>query len=487
MSVHPTGLSILMHLCQRAGEALIESAGHALTRWRDRKHATAETVWAHFRATSVLAHQWISARDAMELTLADCVTALSAIPHEVSQASWELPSIRVSASDFKAAVAAIGQASAPLYLAGLDSNGHLRPTRPLRAWKPALTGPTPPLRIYRAWADSTGRFVAGPDVGITLTTQDLPTHASQADIDVVFTWVDGSDPAWQLRRATRDGDPVGLHPTASNDARFEQNNELRCALSSVERFAPWRRRVFLVTDGQRPTWLHDEFPHVELIRHDQIFADQTALPTFNSHAIESQLHHIQGLAEQWLYFNDDVFLATYAPPSRFFSHGRLAVFQSDEVIPEGRGTVADAPVVAAGKNTRELLSQLLPEDPVSVHKLKHVPHPQLRSLTTSLETVANEAFRQTEHSPFRAPTDLSIASSLAPHYALAKGFASKGEIRHFYADVASPELRWRLPHLNEWRSADVACLNATDRTSNLHEIFTGSDRSPHTPSTEASR
>ena len=31
-----------------------------------------------------------------------------------------------------------------------------------------------------------------------------------------------------------------------------------------------------------------------------------------------------------------------------------------------------------------------------------------------------------------------------------------------HADVASPELRWRLPRLLEWRDADVICLNATD-------------------------
>lgn len=41
------------------------------------------------------------------------------------------------------------------------------------------------------------------------------------------------------------------------------------------------------------------------------------------------------------------------------------------------------------------------------------------------------------------------------------GPRSKGAIRHFYSDVASEELTWRLPRLLEHRDADIICLNAT--------------------------
>lgn len=453
--------STALHLVRRSGEALTERLGHAWTRLRDRSHATTETSWAHFRGTSVLAHRWVSARAAMDLTLADCTAALAGIPHEVLEGGWELPRVHVAPGDWAAAVNAIGAAGSPFYLAQVDEAGRPTPARPIRAWRSTDPSPEHDLRVYCAWADEAGRFVAGPDVGVVLTSRQEPVRTPPGDIDVVFTWVDGADPAWQARRASRDSDALGLHPTATNAARFEQSGELRQALAAVERFAPWRRRVFLVTDGQRPTWLGEEFPHVELVRHSEIFTDPEALPTFNSHAIESQLHHIQGLAEQWLYFNDDVFLAAYAPPSRFFDGGRPLVFQADEAIPDGPATLTDAPVVAAGKNTREVLRQLLPDHPLAVHKLKHVPHPQLRSLATALETAAPHGFRNTQRSPFRAPADLSVASSLAPHYALATGLGVAGEIAHFYADVASPEIRWRLPRLDEWRDADVVCLNAT--------------------------
>jgi hypothetical protein len=54
-----------------------------------------------------------------------------------------------------------------------------------------------------------------------------------------------------------------------------------------------------------------------------------------------------------------------------------------------------------------------------------------------------------------------VCSSLLPYYGLGTGRAVKGTIRHFYSDVASEELAWRLPRLLERRDADIICLNAT--------------------------
>src|SRR5690606_36887830 len=42
------------------------------------------------------------------------------------------------------------------------------------------------------------------------------------------------------------------------------------------------------------------------------------LPLFNSHSIAMFLHEIPGLAEQYLYFNDDVFAAYFLRPQDFF-------------------------------------------------------------------------------------------------------------------------------------------------------------------------
>eukprot|EP00514_Thraustochytrium_sp_LLF1b_P006308 CAMPEP_0184539874 /NCGR_PEP_ID=MMETSP0198_2-20121128/18355_1 /TAXON_ID=1112570 /ORGANISM="Thraustochytrium sp., Strain LLF1b" /LENGTH=105 /DNA_ID=CAMNT_0026933411 /DNA_START=206 /DNA_END=520 /DNA_ORIENTATION=- len=63
-------------------------------------------------------------------------------------------------------------------------------------------------------------------------------------------------------------------------------------------------------ETQRPDWLSSTASHITLVEHSEIFPEwakaKGALPTFNSCAIESVLHRIPGLAECYLYLNDDV-------------------------------------------------------------------------------------------------------------------------------------------------------------------------------------
>ncbi|RWS31254.1 N-acetylglucosamine-1-phosphotransferase subunits alpha/beta-like isoform X1 [Leptotrombidium deliense] len=101
--------------------------------------------------------------------------------------------------------------------------------------------------------------------------------------------------------------------------RFADNEELRFSLRSLEKFAPWIRNVFIVTNGQIPHWLNLRNPKVKVITHQQIFANKRHLPTFNSAAIELNLHRIPGLSQKFIYFNDDIFLAKPIFPEDFFT------------------------------------------------------------------------------------------------------------------------------------------------------------------------
>ena len=85
-------------------------------------------------------------------------------------------------------------------------------------------------------------------------------------------------------------------------------NQLKYSIRSVDLFASWIRDIYIVTNGQVPVWLNTAHPRIKLITHQEIFNNQSHLPTFNSAAIESQLHHITGLSRRFLYFNDDVAL-----------------------------------------------------------------------------------------------------------------------------------------------------------------------------------
>ncbi|XP_061904400.1 N-acetylglucosamine-1-phosphotransferase subunits alpha/beta-like isoform X2 [Entelurus aequoreus] len=88
--------------------------------------------------------------------------------------------------------------------------------------------------------------------------------------------------------------------------RFEDNDALRHSLRSVEKYVPWVRHIFIVTNGQIPSWLNLENPRVSIVTHKEIFLNHSHLPTFNSVAIESNLHRIPGISQKFMYLNDDM-------------------------------------------------------------------------------------------------------------------------------------------------------------------------------------
>lgn len=152
----------------------------------------------------------------------------------------------------------------------------------------------------------------------------LPAAASgnfpaDVPIDIVYTWVDGSDPI-HVRARRHWAEQLGIDPAdALNPERFTDNGELKLSLRSLEAFLPWVRSVFLVTNGQVPHWLNADHPRIRLVPHESIFPDPGWLPTFNSHAIEFQLHRIPGLSEHFIYCNDDMFFGNPCNQEDFFT------------------------------------------------------------------------------------------------------------------------------------------------------------------------
>ena len=297
----------------------------------------------------------------------------------------------------------------------------------------------------------------------------LPTlserHVFDVDfpIDVVYTWVDGSDPAWAARKASAHGgvDGTSLNEFASNESRFLSRDELRYSLRSLDMYAGWVRHVYLVTDQQVPTWLDTSNPRITVVDHRDLFGDRGRLPTFNSHAIESQLHHIPGLSEHYLYLNDDVFFGRPVGPGQFFAGNGLAYFfPSTAKIGLGATGAFDRPVMSGGKNNRELILETF--DRAITSKFKHVPHTQRRDVLLELEERFSESFAETSRHQFRDPSDISIAASLHHYYAFLTGRAVEGRLRYFYADIAAPETNRRLRRLLRTRDHDVFCLNDHD-------------------------
>ena len=82
-------------------------------------------------------------------------------------------------------------------------------------------------------------------------------------------------------------------------------------------YLPWIRHIYVVTNGVFPCWLK-ETGKIRFVRHDDIFPNRSHLPTYNSEAIETNLHRIPGLSEYFIYANDDFLFAKPLSFDHFF-------------------------------------------------------------------------------------------------------------------------------------------------------------------------
>ena len=153
-----------------------------------------------------------------------------------------------------------------------------------------------------------------------------------SDIDIVIPWVDGSDPEWQVEFRKYAAKEMGRD--SNTEIRYRDWDNLQYLFRGIEKFAPWVRKVHFVTTGQKPKWLNLDAPKLSFVRH-QDFIPQEFLPTFSVRPIELNLHRIEGLAEQFVYFNDDYFLLRPVRPERFFRNGLPCDMAVLDTLPMG--------------------------------------------------------------------------------------------------------------------------------------------------------
>ncbi|WP_307852449.1 stealth conserved region 3 domain-containing protein [Glaciihabitans sp. dw_435] len=285
------------------------------------------------------------------------------------------------------------------------------------------------------------------------------THATDItfDIDMVFSWVDGTAIEFQRARALRMQAYV-VGEGDDSEARYRQIDELKYALRSVYMFAPWVRRIFIVTDSPRPVWL-DDHPSVTIVRSEEFFQDVSVLPTHSSHAVESQLHHIPGLSEHFLYSNDDMFFGRPVTPDMFFSPGGITKFiEATTRIGLGENNPARSGFENAARVNRRLLQERFGR--VTTRHLEHAATPLRKSVLDEMEREFAEDFRRTAASPFRSSTDISVTNSFYHYYALMTGRAVvQTEARVLYIETTLKVALKEMDSLLKQRSYDFFCLN----------------------------
>lgn len=118
----------------------------------------------------------------------------------------------------------------------------------------------------------------------------------------------------------------------TTESRFISSDELKYSLRSVEKYAPWINKIYIVTDNQVPKWLNLKHPKIKIIDHKDIIPS-TARPNFNSNAIEHCIVNIKGLNEHFLYANDDMMFFGKVEPGDFFKDGKPIYIFNGKLMP----------------------------------------------------------------------------------------------------------------------------------------------------------
>jgi hypothetical protein len=293
-----------------------------------------------------------------------------------------------------------------------------------------------------------------------LTMRDMfADHVSAVTfpVDMVFSWVDGTDKEWQRARARRmESYVVGEGDDA--EARYRQIDELKYALRSVHQNLPWIRTIYIATDSPAPPWLADH-PQVRIVRSEEFFADPSVLPTHNSQAVESQLHHIEGLSEHFLYSNDDMFIGRPLGPETFFSPGGITRFvEADLRIGIGENHQRRSGFENSARVNRALLKERFGR--VTTRHLEHAATPLNRTVIERMEQEFAEEFARTAASPFRAADNISVTNSLYHYYGLLTGAAIQNtDAKALYVDTTTRKGLALLKRLQKRRDQDFFCLN----------------------------
>ncbi|MDG1013606.1 MAG: hypothetical protein P8O09_00180 [Flavobacteriaceae bacterium] len=202
------------------------------------------------------------------------------------------------------------------------------------------------------------------------------------NIDAVILWVNGNDDKHKIKISNYVDNKSEISLTKFR-TRFDQVNEIKFTIDSILKFAPYIENIHIITDEQTPEFLekidnNDYYKKVSIVDHKVVFKDfEQFLPTFNCRPIETCMHRIPGLAEHFIYFNDDFFLIKHTKPSDFFRkglpvlRGKWLKFDKDIFYKKFKK------IRVGHKKAQQKAAQLIGLE--KYYNFKHTPHPLRKS------------------------------------------------------------------------------------------------------------
>ena len=302
------------------------------------------------------------------------------------------------------------------------------------------------------------------------------------DIDAVITWVDGGDPAHRRKlHAFLADSEQGRKPAAADPTRFGDCGEIEYCVASLLRHASWLRTVHIVSDSQTPDLLAKlrgtPFEQrVQLVDHAEIFAGyEQFLPTFSSLSIETMLWRIPGLAERFIYLNDDFQLLRPVATEDFFRDGGVVLRgkwrngRQRLLAQRLRAILSSAwrsgkPDQASNHAAQQLTAAMVGFEE-NYFQVPHCPHPMRRSILAGYfaahpkHLAANLAFRLRSAGQF-------LLVSIADHLELKAGSAiidnGLGTLRLKPSSQGWARLRRQLARADSDERIAFGCVQSLD-------------------------
>lgn len=266
-----------------------------------------------------------------------------------------------------------------------------------------------------------------PIVEYSTSNSFLGTNNGQG-VDAVITWVNSQDPEWQQLWSSKfNCDSLSSSQNANiyqDPDRFSSGLELLFCIRSIYAYMSWVRNIYIVSNCHPPDWINHEDSRISWIDHSSILSDEY-LPTFNSHAIESSLHKIPGLSEQFIYFNDDFVVTKPTSKGFFFDSIGRPIFHHEDYSYIYKSLKLDAQsskqFLLASKNSMMMLLEANLTLPPSLNLHTHTPYAHSKSNLNSLERQFPHHFHRTRLAALRSNTDINIMSFTAYWYGYSLG------------------------------------------------------------------
>lgn len=302
---------------------------------------------------------------------------------------------------------------------------------------------------------------------------DVPNLNPSSTTDVVYLWVNGADEHWQRKRRQSYRDWQQIHHAdlavyGNTAGRYRDNGELRFNLRCLERFFPDHGHIYLVTDGQTPSWLKTG-PRLTVIDHARLMPDNQG-GVYDSGHIESYLHHIPELSERFIYLNDDVFFGAPVDTDWWFGE-RLKVFFEDHELPDFSGLQPnETALVNASLLSRDWLSNAYQSYRHEARVFTHAPRPMLKSLMFELEDLAPELFAGVRSTTFRSWRIPPIVPDFVPRWMVHHGYADPIVFNPLHIGTGDTDLEAKLDRLQSmFGSVPFFCINDTSDDAPHHD------------------